>query len=369
MNKIAPEAHIAEINLLGTGGGYGESLVIHIGNNEWVIIDSCQDPTSGKSIPLTFLASRGVDLTNVKLIVCTHWHDDHIRGIAEILENSPNAVFSFARANDLKKFLQLVSIDLEKLKKITSNSSTIEFNRCLEIISLRKSTIKNSEVDKLLYSTILETSKIEIFSLSPSELSNQIFDKEISSLIEGYSALNKRLISQSPNERSVVLLLKLGNHNILLGADLQVGNNPKLGWLDIANNSQVVKVSEKSKYFKIPHHGSENGHNADVWTKLLINKPIATLTPWNKKGKLPKKEMLDKYIQLTKELYITSSTSVGTKPKNRDVQTAKIIRQFNSSIQEIKFQFGVISSTINILNENSAWDTSLRGTAQAVTPK
>ncbi len=355
--------HLAEINLLGTGGGYGESVVAHIGNDEWVVIDSCQDPITKESLPLKFLRSKGVNLLNVKLIVCTHWDDDHIRGVSEILENSPEAVFSFARANDLYKFYKLVAIDYEKLKKVASNSSTIEFNKCLEILKKRNSIRKFSEVDKLLYTTKHKNSIIEVFSLSPSELSSHNFDLEISTLLKKYSALNKKLTKQSPNERSVVILLKLGKHNILLGADLEVSKNPELGWLHIINKSQVIKGSDKSTYFKIPHHGSDNGYHEDIWKELLHSKPIASITPWNKKEKLPKKDMLTKYKILSKELYITSPTIVSSKPKKRDKRTEKIIKQFNSTVQELRFQYGVISSSIDILDSKSTWSTVLTGTA------
>ena len=49
---------IAEINLIGTGGGYGESIVAHIGNNEWIIIDSCEDPNSKTCLPLELLRKK-----------------------------------------------------------------------------------------------------------------------------------------------------------------------------------------------------------------------------------------------------------------------------------------------------------------------
>lgn len=357
--------HLAEINLLGTGGGYGESIVVHIGNNEWIVIDSCQDPYSKESLPLKFLKSRSVNLSNVKLIVCTHWDDDHIRGISELLNNAPNATFSFARVNDLTKFLQLVRIDYEKLKKIASNSSTTEFNKCLEILQKKKSIRKFAEADKLLYTTQYKDSKIEVYSLSPSDLSSHIFDLEISTLMKEYSALNKKLIKQSPNDRSVVMLLKLGRHNVLLGADLEVSKNSELGWLHIINKSQVIKGTEKSTYFKIPHHGSENGYHEEIWSELLFEKPIATITPWNKKEKLPKKDMLNRYNILSKELYITSPTLVSSKPKKRDKNIDKIIKQFNSSVRELKFQYGVVSSSIDISDAQSSWNTILSGTSIA----
>ena len=211
-----------EINLIGTGGGYGESLVIHIGNDEWIVVDSCQNPKTGNSIPLEFLKQKSVDFNKVKLIVCTHWHDDHIRGIADLLDNCPKAIFSFARATDLKKFLRLVSIDLQKSQYSVSNASTNEFNKCLDIVHERNDIVKPSFTDRLLYSTTYNKKTIQIHSLSPSDLSSRLFDEEISTLISKFEKRNKKLPYQSPNDRSVVLLIQCGSHNILLGSDLEI---------------------------------------------------------------------------------------------------------------------------------------------------
>jgi len=40
MKLDLPAFNIAEVTLLGTGGGYGESIVLHIGDNEWILVDS-----------------------------------------------------------------------------------------------------------------------------------------------------------------------------------------------------------------------------------------------------------------------------------------------------------------------------------------
>ncbi len=68
-----PDNSSAEITLLGTGGGYGESCLIHLGEGKWMIIDSCIDPTSGIVLPLQYLDSIGVSVdNNVIMVVCTH---------------------------------------------------------------------------------------------------------------------------------------------------------------------------------------------------------------------------------------------------------------------------------------------------------
>jgi len=354
-------SNLAQIHLLGTGGGYGESLVINLGNDEWIVVDSCQNPKSLETLPLSFLQKLGINLNQVKLILCTHWHDDHIRGLSTLLERCPNALFSFARITDIKKFLRLVGKDDEKQKYTATTSSTIEFNKCIDILSSRRSQIKYASNDKLLYSSTLGELKCEVYSLSPSDRSSEIFDEEIASLIEMPS--NRKLIIQTPNDKSVVLLLKLGHHSVLLGADLEVHHDVNLGWMDIINNSSIVRMSQSSSYFKIPHHGSENGYHSDIWDLLLVKEPIASLTPWKKKMELPTDEMLNLYSGISSELYITSRQNVSEKMKKRENSVAKVINRFNDTLQEVKFNFGIISSQIDINNKEAKWETEVFNSA------
>ncbi len=90
------------------GPGYGESIVLHVGNGAWIVIDSCLDP-DGRPHALRYLESIGVDpSTTVRLIVATHWHDDHVRGLAQMVETCREAAFCCAAALCRKEFLSLV---------------------------------------------------------------------------------------------------------------------------------------------------------------------------------------------------------------------------------------------------------------------
>lgn len=351
-----------EINLIGTGGGYGESLVIHLGNGDWIVIDSCIDPHTRNSLPLNFLREKGVDLEMVKLIICTHWHDDHIGGISSLLEFCPKAKFSFARVNDTKKFLQFVSLDYQKFKSVASNSSTIEFNKCLELLQSSKRTPVFASIDKLLYSKSDYGLSIDIYSLSPSDKSSQIFDQEISQLIKDFGPTNKKLTKYSPNDRSVVILLSCCSEVVLLGSDLEVNVDQDIGWLDIIRNSVVAKKHGKAGYIKIPHHGSKNGYHDKIWDDLVKKNPTGTLTPWNRKSKLPEAQMVEKYKTLTSKLFITSPRDLSNKPKKRDSKVTKMIKEFNPTIREVKFHYGVVSTEFESGN-NGEWRNGLTGTA------
>ena len=96
--SLPPKTDEIEVSIFGPG--FGESLVVHLGNNEWLIVDSCRDlGGGGENLPVQYLESMGVDLaTAVKLVVLTHWHDDHIRGVGEVLTKCGTAKVAMTSA-------------------------------------------------------------------------------------------------------------------------------------------------------------------------------------------------------------------------------------------------------------------------------
>lgn len=341
-----PASNEAEITLLGANK-YGESIVCHIGNGEWVIIDSCVNPNaSDKPLTLDYLNAIGVSPEQIKLVICTHWHDDHIKGLSKILDVAVNAEFCISRANDKPKFLTFVGLNARK----PINYSTKEFSRCLELLIERGQPYKEAIEDRPL----LVREMCSIICLSPSDFTVQNFDMELAGLMKEYGAPTMRIPSSSPNSRSIVVFIKLGNHRAILGADLEVGNNSNGGWIKILSNGNTI--DKKSSLFKISHHGSSNAYHSDIWTNLLIDNPIAKLTPWSLGGNiLPEETMIDIYKGHTKNLFITE-LPISRKQKARDPQIEKVIKEFRPGLQEIKYKLGIIRSRIFFDNDDSLWN-------------
>ncbi len=359
------ENKIIEVSLIGTGGGYGECIVINLGNHNWVVVDSCRDPFSKKSLPLEYLQSIGVDVSNdVKLVLCTHWHDDHILGISELLEECNNANLCIASATDRKKFLLLVGLDYHKCKSESSASSTKELSNCIDIIKRRGSKIVSAVQDRLVFSSNLDGINSQVYTLTPSDFVLEQFNKEISSLMVEYMSSNSKIISETPNDKSVTLLIKVNDQRIILGSDLEVTEDNSKGWLCILDNCQCIDF--KSSLFKIPHHGSKNGFHERILQELLEENAIAKLTPWNRGGQLPKKEMLKKYKEFTDNLYMTT-LMVSNKPKNRDRSIAKAIERFNKTVKENKYGHGIIHCKINLSYPELGWEVALINKAIKVT--
>jgi glyoxylase-like metal-dependent hydrolase (beta-lactamase superfamily II) len=111
--KSPPSADELEVSIFGPG--FGECVLIHVGEGAWLIVDSCLDRDAGKPAALAYFDEIGTDPANsVELILATHWHDDHIAGIGQIVEACPQANFWCSDALRCEEFLALLELKLAR---------------------------------------------------------------------------------------------------------------------------------------------------------------------------------------------------------------------------------------------------------------
>src|SRR5260221_10149936 len=105
-----PHQNELEVSLFGPG--FGECLVVHLGAGEWMVVDSCPNADKSRSIALDYLGQMGVDVAaRVKLVVATHWHDDHIQGLGGVLVDAVSARFACSAALRTEEFFALIAAD------------------------------------------------------------------------------------------------------------------------------------------------------------------------------------------------------------------------------------------------------------------
>ncbi len=362
---MKPDINVGEITLLGTGGGYGESIVIHLGMGKWAVIDSCINPNTKSCLPMDYLLSIGVDLKkDVELILITHWHDDHIKGISKLYQACESATLAISAINDREMFLHFVGLEEMRTNSEASLTSTREFAACLKIIRGRRIPIKKASVDKVLKTVqLVNNGEVSnLLSLSPSDYAVELFDREISSLITEYGFNpNLRYTKKSPNHDSVAVIVQFGKHTALLGADLEVVQDDRLGWYNILANGNLLL--RNSTLFKPSHHGSRNGMDPRIWSELLEEKPLTKITPYNKGHKLPTAEMLAEFQDKSNRLLLTSPSISKKRGKKRSIQIEKIISRCAKSLEESKFAFGRITCRIVIDNNDSVWQVTTDGSA------
>lgn len=189
----------------------------------------------------------------VELIVATHWHDDHIRGIAKLVEVCDRAAFCCAIVLLRKEFLAVVgALEGRPSSRLGSGLKEIHsvFSRLAQVASKPTLAIANR--------TVFVQGECEIRALSPDDASSIHFLRTIGQPLPGSGKVRIRIPTLSPNDVAVALRVKVEDVAVLLGSDLE-----KRGWTAVLEN--VPPMEGKASVFKVPHHGSENAHEPGVW--------------------------------------------------------------------------------------------------------
>jgi Metallo-beta-lactamase superfamily len=333
-SKDLPNLNELEISLFGPG--FGECVVVHLGAGKWMIVDSCNDPAAGQPVALRYLRGLGVDIAKqVVLVVVTHWHDDHIRGGASTLREAASASFACSAALRNKEFLTLLQAATREIKLVDHTSGTSEFSAILDILrSARQREGPHFWADegKLLY--VDSGLGVEVHALSPSADTITGAATAIRNLLPKTRQPIRRIPESSPNNLSVVLLVKSNAASVLLGGDLEVGKSATRGWHAVV--ASTVRPDVKSNGFKVSHHGSENGDLASIWTAMLHPSPFTLMTPYARgKRPLPSDRDVARLLSQTPELYCTAWPATIS-PKRRDKSVDRTMDEVAKNRRTVK---------------------------------
>jgi hypothetical protein len=354
-----PQDDEIEISLFGPG--YGESILVHFGNNNWIIVDSCIDPINKKPAVLNYLLHLGIDYSNaVQLIAATHWHDDHIRGIGELVKKCERTEFLCSSAYNNDDFLELVEIYGAR-KSTDSNTGICDFISTFESLKSRKRPPIFAVANRMVWRKKLSgTVEIDckIYSLSPSDAEIQKAIVAIGKLIPKDGDRQQRLPSPRPNHSAVVLLLNINDEVIaLLGSDLEETLNKQTGWSVIVESAS--RPESKASVFKVPHHGSQNGHSQKVWEEMLEKEPCVILTPFSNAGiELPCEYDISRILSFSTESYITTR-NYGKKTRESDPLVRNMISEHTKWMKQIEPQCGHIQLRKKIGDKDSSWTKKL----------
>ena len=328
---VPPEPDEIEVSLFGPG--YGECVLVHIGNGRWIIVDSCINENS-QPTALAYLQSLGSNPSElVCLIVATHWHDDHIRGMGELVEACENATFCCASALRKEEFLTALGA-LENRPVTPAGSGMRELYKVFSLLSGRSTTPKFAVSCRLVFAR----DGCKVWSLSPSDRAYEAFLQQIGSLVPRELEAKRRVPSLTPNEAAVVLLIRVNDTAILLGADLE-----RRGWLEILE--VYDQTDGRASVFKIPHHGSQDAHEARVWNEMLNRDPVAGLTPWRRgRGELPRKTDVERILSFTRRAYVTTSREdlAGNPTRRWSNPVERTVRESGARIRSVGISDGMI---------------------------
>lgn len=306
-----------EIEISVFGGGYGEAICVHLGASQWVLIDSCLHPDSGQPVGLDYLSSLDLDpAIVVGLVLATHWDDDHIRGLAQVVQTCHAAKVAVSMA--LYKEEWVVFVYKQQTPSSALGSGLDEFRKILE--SCRSTgRIIWAKANVPLFPIPPGESPL-VVALSPSDDDcTRSLELLIESATQSKVTLARRYRAPAGSNAASVAsyVSSLGSH-MLLGADLEATSNPASGWNSVVSSAAP---STKAMVVKVPHHGASSGHDPRMWSELVVDDSLAIVAPWSRGGRsLPTRNDLDRIKGLAASVYITATPDFARAHENREIQ-------------------------------------------------
>ncbi|MEN4956997.1 MBL fold metallo-hydrolase [Stenotrophomonas indicatrix] len=350
-----PAADVAEVVLLGPR--YGEAICVHLGDNRWITIDSCLHGRSARPAALYYFDQIGVDPSNIEMIFATHWHDDHVRGLSQLVAASPGASVVIPEAMGKKEFVTLAAA-------YGQGALTSGIKELYGIYSSGRK-LKTAGADKILLEGQTSAGKFEVWALSPSSEEFIRAVQAVGALIPVKGQPMASVSGRGPNHLAMVLLIKTGETNILLGADLEQDGSEELGWNAVLSTIAVRGVS--CSLFKVPHHGSRTAYNVAVWEQVLGPSPVGVVTPFHHgRSKLPTDDEVARIKQHTPSLFITTKVPLARpKVKKSSLIENDIAQRTLNGLFVEPSEPGIIRCR-TVVGESQHWQVGLMAGAAAL---
>ena len=349
----APASDEVEIALFGPG--IGEAIAVHMGHDHWMLIDSCMHPSSKLPATLHYLQQIGITEEKVKLIVASHWHDDHIQGLTVLAQAFPNAIFWQSGVFNDRESMAF----LRAYSKKSASSQTGGTKELFNVMLSRKKTVQFAHKMTTLFRADVQGRVIQVYSFSPTAQAQAKAKARMATFIP--TSLDETIghapAELSPNLEAVVLHVNLGDDAILLGSDLEDAGG--LGWSEIVDDALCCGLG-KASAFKVAHHGSITGHHDDIWNILLKPKPAVCLTPYNR-SKLPTES--DR-IRIKGLASSSSISSGGTRRAEIPREQQKRMDTMCNNLVRDTSDFGAVRLRKKL--GAKSWNVELFGAAQAL---
>ena len=363
----APGSEELEVSVFGPG--FGECILLHLGDGNWAVIDSCLDATSKQPAALHYLTGFGANpATSIQLVVATHWHDDHMDGISKVFQKATNAVFACTGAVMQADFNEVLAA-WTGTRFLPGGSGVDELQSILVELRKRRTDSrcvapKFASVDRPLWPSACKPNLLgmSIKCLSPSDAAVLATISRLKGVVPASSKIRRRLPNLLENDTSVVLSVEAGGHRVLLGGDLHVRADRSLGWLAIVDDHAVADARHHA--FKVPHHGSPTGDHDEVWSKMTVEQTSAVTTPFvGGRVRLPSVADCQRILSKTRNAYLSAPPIPG---KFRDANKAveRTVLEATRSVQIVPGKYGHVRLRKRLEEKpGTPWRVELFGSA------
>lgn len=355
MNYEQPGDDQFEVSVFGPGRG--ECILVHLGFGDWMCVDSLIDRQTRKPVALSYLDRLGVDAAEaLRLLVVTHWHQDHMKGAAEVLRVAREALFACSGALRSRDFFYAVGAS-EGVRH--AQQPLHEFSAILGLIESRRGAGVRRESASphwLQEGTVAPLTRsrpgapeVRITAVSPSNGARRLGLHELATSIPVLKQPKRRAVALGPNEQCVALWIDVGEIKVLLGADLEDVPDAGIGWKAVLASPTLP--DGRARMFKVPHHGSSGADNADVWQLKLEPSPIAVVTPFA--PLLPSRPDQERLAGRTRSAYCTSNPQ-GSGATSGDRVVQRKLRTIPRRIRRVIGETGHVRLRVPLSGEGDS---------------
>jgi competence protein ComEC len=268
-NPSLKENHSDPLKIAFLDVGQGDSTLVMASPTETMLIDA-GPPQAGRDVVLPFLKKEGVQ--KLKYLVATHYHDDHIGGIAEVM-----------RGNDLI---------------LGTDDDVIPTNGVID----RGGTYEESSPIFDEYKKIAQPHRI---TAHPGDIFD-VGEASVEVLATNGALEDGSQIALEPfdeNSASIVLLLTYGDFHYLHAADITGGGgDPPYQTIDI--ETSLASLAGDVDVLRVAHHGSETSTNEAFLEITSPEAAIISVGDGNDYGH-PHEEVINRLINDDVEIYQT----------------------------------------------------------------
>ena len=345
---------IDEIEVTLFGPGYGEAIAVHLGEGAWLLVDSCIDPAAKAPASGAYLEQIGVDASQVRSIVASHWHDDHVRGISKLAVRHPNADFVISAVfNDRSTAAFLAAYSGASSAGLARGAKEL-----FEVSRARNTLFPASHRSNIL-EVVLNARNVRVTALSPVPAAYFQFLTHLAQYMPRRNQAINHAPQLRPNFEAVTLHIDIGDDAVLLGADLE--EHDRFGWSAVVAD-QWSAARRPATAYKVAHHGSYTGNCPQVWVVLLKQYPVACLTPFTL-GELRLPTDADKGRVKGNTPYAYISSGASRRP-DMDSRQLKRLGDICRKLAQVDAGFGAVRLRKQL--GAPSWRVELFGAAQAL---
>ncbi len=285
----------------------------------------------------------------------------------KVLTECSNAQFVMSGALSGPQFIQLV-LEVESQNRLVKHtSSASEFAEILKVLKDRAASpyVVGPNIyaqDGIRFFKGGHNGLMEVWALSPSSatVTNSLANLAERLLTPGEAQRFKRF---SPNDLSVAILVQTVAFHLLLGADLEKTNDDQFGWKAVLKSE--LRPQSRSSTFKVAHHGSANADHKDVWERMLVEQPIAVITPFAKLAQpLPTRTDLERIKNHADRVFCTTWPPSTKPPRRRGVDG--IVRGATKSRKALNRKSGCVRLRLDLNNVGSKPKIEMFGSAKQI---